>query len=363
MRARDEEIHGVSAERPTGAPAPPVPIEVLGSASAAGNRSIARAVGSAGGERVLIGPAGRLVVARAPAPSAAPARTVARDDPPAGERQLSENDKRRLRTMAVARLRGAVTLLKDPAKSDLPRISRQLTPVEQALLGFAVGGEAGATLDGAAAQVRMVAIAVGSAAGNVKTAVARGVARWQAAQRQLGAARSAIAGELARLNRAKPGTPDPEGVDREQMIQDMAHLKALQAQMGNAVRDLVEAPRNEEGLAAVLEGNLSLDEEMGSLGELSTASALAPVAAARRAFTDGVATLAPFAMKPDDFLREMRTTLQTAANSIAALVGDEEEAVEGEEQKDTPPPVPPDPAPSPNPLPPPPPPPPGGPKG
>lgn len=343
---------------PAQAPAAPQGSPIVGLAAAVGNRSMARAVAAGTAPRAMIAPDGRMVVARAPTVTPAPSAVIARDD-----RKLTDNDKARLRTMVVARLRGAVGQLADPKKADMPRIARHLKPVEATLNGFAAGGEAGGTISSAAEEVRSVALAVESAGGGMKPAIFRAVSRWQAAQRQMGAARSAIQGELIKAERAKKkaaSDPDPEGPDREQWLQDISHIKALQTQTGNAVKDLVEAPRNEEGLLAVLETNVAVLDELDALGSLDIEPANALLDAARQAFTDGVATLTPFALKRDDFLREMRQTLQNAANTIATLVGDATEEVEPDPDADptpAPPPVPPDPAPSPNPLPPPPPPP------
>ena len=336
--------------RPTTAGSMPL----LGGVAAAGNRSLARAVAAGTVPRGLVAPTGRVALARAPTITPAP-RMVAT------QRELSENDKNRLRSMVVSRLRGAVVQLREPKKSDIPRIARHLKPLPSIVAGFAADGEAGATLDRVAGEVGLTVQALDSSAGAMKPAIFRAVARWQSAQRHLGAARSHIQGDLAALNRQKPGQADPEGVDREQMIQDMTHLKAMQAQVGAAIKDLAEAPRNQEGLAEALELNVGILEELATLTEMKPAGAASRAEAAEADFEAGVAVLAPHSMARDDFLREARQSLQRAANDIAALVGESSEEVEPDPDPDTPvvdPTPPPDPAPSPNPLPPPPPPPP-----
>ena len=314
--AAQEPAREALTERPPEAPAAATAIRAPmgGLLSAAGNRAIARAVSTGTPVHELVAPGGRRAIARAPAVTPAPAARIARDD-----RELTENDKQRLRTMVVARLRGAVPRLTDPKKADLPRIARHLKPVEAILNGFAAGGAAGGTLSAAADEVRMVALALESAGGSMKAAIGRAVTRWQAAGRQLGAARSAIAGELAALSRRKPGEPEPEGVDREQMIQDISHLTALQQQIGNAVRDLAEAPRNEEALKGVLDTHVSLTDEMAALENLYPAAADTRIDAALQAFTDGVAALAPFALAlswsasaaDEDALRKMRAAAKS----------------------------------------------------
>ncbi len=354
--------HEELTERTPQGPAAPgggSPAPLLGIVSAVGNRSLARAVAGGLVPPAMVVPGGRLVVARAPTVTPAPA-AVARDD-----RELTENDKTRLRTLVVGRLNAAVPQLQDPKKADLPRIARHLKPVEGVLNSFAAGGEAQATLASVADEVRAHSLAIASSAGTVKAAVGRARNRWQAAQRALGAARSQIQGELVRRQRqdakAKAGEPPAED-DREQLIQDASHLKAVQAQAGNAVTDLAEAPRNEEGLGAMLELNIAVADEMDAMGTLAFAPAQTELDRAKQAFRDGVSALAPFAMPRTDFLREMRQGLQRAVNQIAALVGDAEGEVEADpdtEPAPAPPPDDPGPAPSPNPLPPPPPPPPG----
>ncbi|MGE3139855.1 MAG: hypothetical protein AB7O53_10370, partial [Thermoleophilia bacterium] len=330
-------------EAPGAAPSPagPAALPFLGVAAAVGNRSLARAVAT--------GSVPRGVIARAPTVTPAPL-TIAMD------RELSEGDKARLRTMAVARLRGAVTDLQSPKKSDIPRIARHLKPLPAIIGGFAADGETGATLQRVASNVSLAVQAISSAAGTMKPAIFRAVAKWQSAQRHLGAARSAIQGEMNVLNRKKPAEPDPEGTDREGMIQDMAHLKGQQSQIGNAVKDLAAAPRNQEGLAEVLELNAANLDELDTLADVKPAKAATHVEAAKAEFESGIAFLAPFAMDQKDFLREMRQELARAANELATLAGDATEEVEPDPDTDTPtvdPTPPPDPAPSPNPLPPP----------
>jgi len=346
-RAIEAPVPGSSA--PGGVPAFPL-------VAAVGNRALSRAIAGGAGRQAMIASGGRLVVARAPGAVTPAPLTIAM------ERELSDNDKKRLQTSVMPRLRGAATQLTSPKKADLPGIARHLKPLEAMLNGFAADGEAGATLATVADDVRAVALAVESKAGGMKPAIFRAISRWQAAQRQLGSARGALQAELTRVSRSvKPGEGDPEGFDREQVIQDMSHLKALQAQTGNAVRDLVEAPRNEEGLFTVLETNAPLVDEIDAMGSLATGAANNAVEAARLAVRDGIASLMPFAVPESDFLRQMRQALQSAANALAGLVGDDAEEVEPDPDPDGKPavdPTPPfDPAPSPNPLPPPPPPP------
>ncbi len=353
MTAREpahEQVVERLPEAPGAAPSPAgaEAMSFLGVASAVGNRSLARAVAT--------GSVPRGVIARAPAVTPAPL-TIAMD------RELSENDKERLRKMALNRLRGAILDLQNPKKTDIPRIARHLKPLPAIIFGFAADGEVGQTLDRVATEVSLAATAIESSAGSMKPAIFRALAKWQSAQRHLGAARSAIQGELNALNRKKAGEEDPEGTDREQMIQDMAHLKGQQSQIGNAIKDVSAAPRNQEGLAEALELNAPVLEEIQTLKGIKPAAASSRVDAAESDYQNGIAILAPFAMDQKDFLREMRQQLGKAANDLATLVGDATEEVEPDPDPDTPvvdpnPPPDPPPAPSPNPLPPPPPPPP-----
>ena len=172
---------------------------------------------------------------------------------------------------------------------------------------------------------------------------------WASSRKTLTQANTAI-------QKAGPDKKHPDREQRADSPQDGMAINALSSQIFATSQDLAQAPRTQEGFAAVEETALGVFEQFETI---NPPEAVGEMKTAKEQFKEGVAVLAPLALGKEEALKQAAGLLTEMANKLAALVGDEAPAPEEKDNEPDPSAQPDhaDPAPSPHPLPPPPPPP------
>jgi hypothetical protein len=275
------------------------------------------------------------------------ARNGDEDDP-----GLDDGQKGRMRAMCLAPIRSAAGKLAAGERADVRSVIRHLRPVVTALNGFSAKGATRTTIRTNADNLTFNITSLDSLALNDKQAIFLARTSWQTARRQIAATRR-------QLRAATGATPEEVAAIEE----GRAHLDALSQQVAATIRDLVEAPRTQEGFQAVADTAVQLIEQFDSFS-VEGGTVPPSFVAARKSMFEGIARIAPLALGKEELLKEIKDSLAGIANELAGISdgevegepepeesdeepaeGEEEEEEEEEEEPDvapspTPPPIP-----------------------
>jgi hypothetical protein len=270
---------------------------------------------------------------------------IARQDEEEEDPGLDESQKARLTAMAIGPIRGAAARLGTGERSEVRSVIRHLTPVQGVLNAFVARGETKQTLTTASEEVAGVVTVLRSLDLTHRQVIFLTRSDWQTAKRHLAATRA----ELRRAAHPPRGqTPLPPD-DVRDLEEGQAHIQALSQQIDATLRDLLEAPKTQEGFQRVVDTGVQVLDQFESF-TVEGGQIPASFTRAKTAFRDGLLRMMPIVMGREEAVREAQSSLQSTANNLAALSGAEVIEPPEEEPAEAPPP---EPAPSPNPLPPP----------